>query len=145
VTGRNVPSASQPDETVYLPGRNPLLVIKAHVWCQLHGVPRLALGALSGNPFADATDEFFVDFEAAMDRAVSGHVELLRPLAALDKRQVMEWGRQLPLEMTFSCLAPIDSMHCGQCNKCEERRRAFREVDLVDSTRYASAALRPAI
>jgi 7-cyano-7-deazaguanine synthase len=114
------------------------LVIKAHVWCRLHGVSQLALGALASNPFADASDEFFRQFEAAMDRAVSGHVELLRPLAELDKRSVMELGHQLPLELTFSCLAPVDESHCGRCNKCAERQRAFRDVGLTDPTRYAT-------
>jgi 7-cyano-7-deazaguanine synthase len=142
ITGRDVPQANEPDELVYLPGRNPLLVIKAHVWCRLHGMSQLALGSLASNPFADASDEFFRQFEAAMDHAVSGHVELVRPLAAMDKRGVMELGRRLPLGLTFSCLAPRGEMHCGRCNKCAERQRAFRDAGLADSTHYATA--RPA-
>jgi 7-cyano-7-deazaguanine synthase len=139
VTGRGVPPADTPDVAVYLPGRNPLLMIKAHVWCRLHGVPRLALGALKSNPFADATDEFFGQFEGAMDRAVSGHVDLVRPFATLDKHQVMQLGRHAPLELTFSCLAPRDSLHCGTCNKCAERQQAFRSAGMADPTRYAVA------
>ncbi|MBI3836553.1 MAG: 7-cyano-7-deazaguanine synthase [Planctomycetia bacterium] len=139
ITGRGVPRADEPDEAVYLPGRNPLLMIKAQVWCRLHGVSRLALGSLQSNPFADATDEFFRQFEAAMDHAVSGHVELLRPFSALDKRQVMELGRSLPFELTFSCLAPRLGEHCGKCNKCAERQQAFLQSGLTDPTRYAAS------
>ena len=139
ITGRGVPRADEPDQNVYLPGHNPLLLIKAHLWCRLHGVGQLALGALASNPFADATDAFFRDFEAAMDRAISGHVELRRPLARMSKRQVMQLGRGLPLELTFSCFAPTDGRHCGACNKCAERRRAFAEADIEDPTRYAAA------
>lgn len=139
ITGRGVPRAEEPDENVYLPGRNPLLMIKAHVWCRLHGVGQLALGALKSNPFADATDDFFAHFEAAMDRAVSGHVQIVRPLADLDKRQVMELGREMPLEYTFSCLSPVGGLHCGNCNKCAERQLAFRIGGLADPTRYAQA------
>ena len=43
VTGRQVPDANSPDEAVYLPGRNALLVIKAALWCQLQ--QRAGLGA----------------------------------------------------------------------------------------------------
>ena len=144
ITGRDVPSSEAADETVYLPGRNPLLLIKAQIWCQLHGVSSLALGALASNPFADATDEFFSEFESAIDRAISGHVRLLRPLAHLDKRQAMELGRNLPLDLTFSCLAPEGGLHCGRCNKCAERRKAFSSAGLADATRYASPSDMPA-
>jgi 7-cyano-7-deazaguanine synthase len=139
-TGRGIPHASEPDDHVYLPGRNPLLLIKAHVWCRLHGITQLALGSLKSNPFADATDEFFAQFEAALNLAVSGQVAIVRPLAALDKRQVMALGRQMPLELTFSCLAPAGGQHCGKCNKCAERQAAFRIGGIPDPTRYAATA-----
>ncbi len=54
ITGRGVPGADEPDGHVYLPGHNPLLLVKARIWCDLHQVGTLALGTLSGNPFADA-------------------------------------------------------------------------------------------
>ncbi len=139
VTGHGVPGADDADETVYLPGRNPLLIIKADVWCRLRGVRWLALGSLASNPFPDATDEFFRSFTAAMNRATPGHVELTRPLSALDKRQVMQWGGHLPLELTFSCLAPRGEAHCGACNKCAERRHAFRAIGVKDPTHYVTA------
>jgi 7-cyano-7-deazaguanine synthase len=145
VTGQDVPASDAPDETVYLPGRNPLLLIKAQIWCQLHGVAQLALGALASNPFADASDRFFVEFEAAIDRAISGHVELLRPLAEFDKRQVMELGRELPLALTFSCLAPLGGLHCGRCNKCAERRKAFADAGMSDESRYVSRELNTSV
>jgi 7-cyano-7-deazaguanine synthase in queuosine biosynthesis len=28
-------------------------------------------------------------------------------------------------------------MHCGDCNKCRERREAFRDAGVEDRTRYA--------
>ena len=34
----------------------------------------------------------------------------------------MALGRGLPLELTFSCIAPVAGQHCGRCNKCAERR-----------------------
>jgi 7-cyano-7-deazaguanine synthase len=140
VTGRNVPGANEPDERVYLPGHNPLLLIKADVWCRLHGVRQLALGALATNPFADATDEFFAPFSSAMNQAVPGRLTLVRPLATKDKREVMQSGFGAPLELTFSCLAPIGERHCGRCNKCAERQRAFRDAGIPDPTDYGTPA-----
>lgn len=137
VTGRDVPDARSPDEAVYLPGRNLLLVVKAALWCQMHGIGQLALGLLGSNPFGDATDQFFHALETALACNPEGGVQLIRPFAGMDKRQVMELGRDLPLEFTFSCIDPQDERHCGQCNKCAERQAAFALTDQPDLTEYA--------
>lgn len=138
VTGRHVPDSASPDEAVYLPGRNALLVIKAALWCQLHHVPALALGTLASNPFADATPAFFHDVETALNRGGGSRLKIVRPLEQLDKRAVMELGREYPLGLTFSCISPRGRLHCGACNKCAERQAAFRLLDTtVDPTEYA--------
>lgn len=139
VTGRSVPDRTSPDEAVFLPGRNGLLAIKAVLWCQLHQVNRLALGVLGSNPFDDATPAFFRHFEAALNRGEVDHVEIQRPFASKSKEEVMRLGATLPLEATFSCIAPVGGMHCGNCNKCAERQKAFAIVGRVDPTAYASA------
>jgi 7-cyano-7-deazaguanine synthase len=138
ITGKNVPDAGSPDEAVFLPGRNVLLLAKAMLWCHLHDVPALALAVLHANPFPDATPSFFAAYATAVNQAVSGTVQLLRPFAALKKVDVLQRGRGLPLELTFSCIRPQGDKHCGRCNKCEERRRAFRDAGLPDPTEYAA-------
>jgi len=138
ITGLQVPDASTPDEAVYLPGRNALLVIKAALWCQMHGIAELALAPLSSNPFADATDDFFEAFEAALNLAGDGTLRISRPFGHLHKPDVMLLGRGLPLELTMSCIAPRHEAHCGQCNKCAERQSAFRSVGMADPTTYAN-------
>ena len=137
VTGRDIPGADSPDEAVYLPGRNALLVVKAAVWCQLHGIGELAMAPLGTSPFDDASPAFFRDFQAAINHGGEQQVKLLRPFGEMTKRQVMALGRDLPLELTFSCLAPAGGLHCGRCNKCAERRGAFQEAEIVDRTAYA--------
>jgi 7-cyano-7-deazaguanine synthase len=138
LTGRHPPDASTADEAVYLPGRNALLVIKAALWCQLHGIEQLALGVLGSNPFADAKPDFFGSLQTALGCGPDGRLRIVRPFARLNKQQVMPLGDDLPLELTFSCIAPIDGLHCGRCNKCAERRAAFRLVGREDLTRYAA-------
>jgi 7-cyano-7-deazaguanine synthase len=137
ISGSGVPPADSPDEAVYLPGRNPLLLVKAAVWCQMYGVRELALAPLVSNPFADATADFFAAFEQAMSLAGSAPLRIVRPFAGLTKCDVMQLGREYPLFQTFSCIAPVDGLHCGQCNKCGERKLAFEVADLKDSTPYA--------
>ena len=139
LSGIHVPDDNTPDEAVYLPGHNPLMLIKPVIWCQMHEVPHLTLATLSNNPFADATPMFFARFEEMLREAMGGGVQIARPFEQLTKNQVLEMGRHLPLEHTFSCLAPVEGLHCGRCNKCAERRRAFVEVGINDLTEYAVA------
>jgi 7-cyano-7-deazaguanine synthase len=139
LTGRGVPDEHSPDEAVFLPGRNVLLLTKALLWCHLRGVPALALGLLRSNPFPDATPEFFAAFQGAVNRAVGGRVQVLCPFAGLTKQAVLQRGRGLPLGLTFSCIRPVAGRHCGRCNKCAERRRAFADAGLADPTPYTEA------
>ena len=60
------PALDTPDEDVYLPGRNIILLSKAGIYCAQQNITRLAIGPLAGNPFPDATPEFF----SAMTRAL---------------------------------------------------------------------------
>ena len=146
LSGVDVPDDRSPDEAVFLPGRNPLLLIKPALWCRTHGIAHLALATLAGNPFQDATPEFFTHFEAMLHAALGGEIQIARPLERMSKSHVMELGRNLPLELTFSCLSPVEGMHCGHCNKCAERRRGFRDIGLEDRTPYfAMPQLEPSL
>ncbi len=136
LTGEGTPGADTPDEAVFLPGRNVLLLAKAMLWCHLNGVAEIALAPLQMNPFPDATPAFFAAFEAAVNRAVGGRVRVLQPYLGLHKADVLRRGRGLPLEWTFSCIRPRQGRPCGACNKCAERRRAFAEAGLPDPTPY---------
>lgn len=140
VSGRDVPDDQSADEAVFLPGRNLFLLAKPMMWCHVHEVPLLALGVLASNPFPDATDEFFVACQRVINTAVGGRVRVERPFATLSKTEVVHRGRGLPLEKTFSCLRPVGNRHCGHCNKCAERQRAFAEADVADATVYDQPA-----
>jgi 7-cyano-7-deazaguanine synthase len=137
VSGTNTPDDTTPDEAVYLPGRNLLLLAKTTVWCALHGVGRIALGTLRGNPFADSGRRFLSGLAELASLALDHPLEVVTPFAGLTKSEVLTLGRGLPLERTFSCVAPVRDKHCQRCNKCAERRKAFSEAGIEDRTPYA--------
>ena len=137
ITGAGVPGAETPDESVFLPGRNVLLLAKALLWCHLRSVPALALAPLESNPFSDATPEFFQAYQNVVNQSVGGRVSIHLPYRGLHKVDVLKLGRDLPLEWTFSCIRPTSqNWHCGECNKCSERQRGFAEAGLADPTLY---------
>ena len=138
ITGGGVPDEATDDDAVYLPGRNVLLLSKSMLWCHLHGVPAVALAVLSGNPFPDSTPQFIAGLEGVINRAVDGAVRVHCPYSALSKRDVLARSNGVPLALTHSCLRSIDGHHCGRCNKCAERQKAFAAVGRMDPTVYAA-------
>jgi 7-cyano-7-deazaguanine synthase len=137
VTGARVPAADEPDENTYLPGRNILLITLAAIWGSTHCVSRIAIGSLGGNPFADATPQFFESFAGALSTGLGHSVLIEAPLRGFHKDDLIRTFKDLPLELTLTCMAPQGSQHCGQCNKCFERRQAFQKAGVVDRTIYA--------
>ena len=131
VTGRRVPGAKTRDDAVYLPGRNLMLLSKTAVFCELHKIPVIAVGSLGHNPFPDATPKFFRDFARVASNALGFRIRISAPFRSLTKSQVIMRGRNLPLHLTFSCVAPKRGRHCGRCNKCAERQWALREAGAV--------------
>lgn len=132
-TGRDVPGSKTPDEAVYLPGRNLLLLSKAAVFCAKRGIGTIALGSLGHNPFPDATPKFFRGFAASAGHALGVRLKVIAPFRALTKEQVIRRGLRLrlPLHLSFSCIAPKSGRPCRHCNKCAERQRAFRRTGIL--------------
>jgi 7-cyano-7-deazaguanine synthase len=136
VSGAGVPDEGTADSAVYLPGRNLLLLAKSSLWCALHGVEAIALGTLKGNPFADSGADFLGGFGSLVELGLDRPLSVMTPFAGFTKPQVLDLGRDLALEHTFSCIDPIAGRHCGRCNKCAERRNGFADAAIEDRTNY---------
>ncbi len=139
VTGKDVPQASEPDRTVYMPGRNILLICPTAVWCSINGVHRIATGSLNENPFADATPEFFRSLGKTLSEGLEHDISVESPYSGLSKAELIAENKGLPLHLTLTCIAPVDGRHCGRCSKCHERRLAFARAGVNDQTPYAAA------
>jgi 7-cyano-7-deazaguanine synthase len=138
------PAFDTADEDVYLAGRNVVLLSKAAIYCAQQRIGRIALGPLAGNPFPDATPQFFETMARALSIGLDHQIVVDTPFLSMEKRDVIRLGVELgvPLELTLSCMNPQDGRHCGQCSKCRERRDAFRDASVADPTEYAVVPLR---
>jgi 7-cyano-7-deazaguanine synthase len=146
----NPPHYDTPDEDVYLPGRNVILLGKAAVYCAAAGIGRLVLGTLAHNPFPDATPAFRSAMGKALSLGLAHPLTIDAPYADAGKAEVIRRGAALgvPLRLTLSCMDPHQRVqepfepleplfvHCGVCSKCRERHDAFVEAGIVDETRY---------
>ena len=140
------PAYATADEEVYLIGRNVLLLAKAAVYCALHRIERLAIGPLAGNPFPDATPEFFGAMARALSLGLAAPLRITAPFAARRKVEVIRMAADLgvPLEHTLSCMSPAAALHCGRCSKCRERLQAFDAAGVEDPADYAFRPSDPA-
>jgi 7-cyano-7-deazaguanine synthase len=112
-------------------------VSHAAIACAPRRITTIAVGILRGNPFGDATPRFFADLASTLSHALRRPIRILTPLRRLTKTHLVRSAGEVPLHLTFSCLQPRGRRHCGRCNKCAERQRAFRRAGVPDPTPYA--------
>ena len=144
---KRCPGYEEPDETVYIPGRNIILITLAAIWCSLNNVNRIVIGSLAGNPFPDATPEFRQSIAATNSMGLAHDIEVDAPLSGMHKEELLAMNNpHLPLHLTLTCGNPhrvgngnVESViHCGSCNKCRERHEAYIDANINDDTRYAN-------
>ena len=86
------PGYHTPDEEVYLPGRNIVLLGKAAVYCAAAGIDRLVLGTLAHNPFPDATPAFRSAMADALSLGLAHPLAIDAPFALATKAEVITRG-----------------------------------------------------
>lgn len=126
LTGKNVPGYRSQDPSVYLPGRNALLLSLTAVYAVRRQFNEIWMGTLGSNPFPDATPLFFKTMSRALTLAMGTTLHVKTPFRHWKKDKVLRLSWNLPLKLAFSCLNPIGFRHCGACNKCAERDRALK-------------------
>ena len=121
-----------------------MLLSKAGIYCAQRKLSRIAIGPLAGNPFPDATPEFFEAMSRALSLGLAHEITIAAPFVGMHKSDVIRLGATLgvPFELTLSCMNPQGGLHCGQCSKCRERRDAFHEAGIADPTDYRFRPLR---
>lgn len=117
------PAFDTPDEDVFLTGRNIILLTKASIHCAQHDINRIALGPLAGNPFPDATPEFFASMAKALSLGLAHDISIETPFVDKSKSDVIKLGVELgvPLELTLSCMNPRLHRIAAQSDATGER------------------------
>jgi 7-cyano-7-deazaguanine synthase len=135
-TGK-VPGAQSRDQAVFLPARNLTLLSRALLFLPPMKVYDIALATLDGNPFPDGKSSYFKLLSKVFSLSIRKPFHIHCPFRAEKKFHVISQNAQLPLHLTFSCINPKGKFHCGKCNKCAERKRAFKKAGVKDATVYA--------
>ncbi|MCB4756814.1 MAG: 7-cyano-7-deazaguanine synthase [Elusimicrobia bacterium] len=134
---KDAPGSNSSDQAVYLPARNLLLVVKSLLSLSSHNVNQLALATLKGNPFPDAKLSYTSQLGKVLSKSFNTKICIFTPFRNKTKRELIKAYQDASLHLSFSCINPKGIHHCGRCNKCTERKRAFRQAGVEDSTEYA--------
>ena len=126
-------------DEIVVPFRNGVFLSVTVAYAYSVGVDVILYGAhASDEPFyPDCRPEFYKAFESAARLGTEREISLTSPFEGVPKSDVIKESVRLgvPLERTWSCYlrGPI---HCGVCESCRNRKKAFREAGIADPTEY---------
>ena len=144
VSGGDVPHGHYEDETMkdtVVPFRNGIMLAYAVGLADSEAYDTVALGSHSGDHaiYPDCRPEFTEAFSRAATKGTHQEVRVEAPFGDLSKGEIVEIGLDcgfVDLMMgTWSCYEG-DTVHCGQCGACTERREAFTYAGVEDTTEY---------
>ncbi len=147
-----IPKGRSPEEmshgipVTYVPARNTVMLSIALGYAEVIGASDIFVGvnAVDYSGYPDCRPEFIQAFEKLANVATKAGVEgrqtiIHAPLIALTKAQIIERGIKLGVDysLTSSCYDPTDDgVACGECDACQIRLRAFKDLGLTDPIRY---------
>jgi 7-cyano-7-deazaguanine synthase len=122
-----------------VPFRNAIFLSAAVAYAVTVGAEKIFYGAQgSDEPFyPDCRREFYEAFEKAAKLGTCQEIIINAPFSGKRKSELFRVGAELgvPFELTWSCYRD-GSKHCGKCESCVNRKKAFQEADIADPTKY---------
>lgn len=87
--------------------------------------------------FPDNSKEYLEAFNETIKYGSFDNIEIKAPLIDMNKKEIVEKGFEVnaPVELSYSCYTG-EHVHCGCCESCKRRKRAFVEAGLEDPTDY---------
>lgn len=123
--GDDFPDSGAAVSILELPNRNETLIREVLNYKDGHKLLNILIGTTVDNPFDDGREDFFLNLETQLFNEKKRQLKIIAPLHHLNKKEVIELGKQYPLELTLSCIAPINGEPCNKCLKCTLREEAF--------------------
>jgi len=122
------------------PFRNGIMLAIAVAYADSIGASIVLYGAQQSDAkhYPDCREGFVKAFEEAAKAGTDKDIRIKAPLISLSKTMVLKLGKELgvPFEMTWSCYRR-GNKHCGICESCLNRKRAFAEACMSDPTEYS--------
>lgn len=132
------------DETarkVWVPGRNVVFTAIALSFAEAEGAEKIIVGwdLEEAVTFPDNSPEFLEAFNRVLEIGSWDEVEIEAPLIQMNKEDIVKLGNEIeaPMNLSYSCYLGGEK-HCGTCESCMRRKRAFKTAGVEDRTEYAT-------
>ncbi len=134
-----VPMTSSFTQPIIVPFRNAIFLSAAVAYAIAIDARKIYYGAQGSDaPFyPDCRKEFYEAFQTTARLGTGMDMSVEAPFSQISKSAVLKLGADLgvPFNLTWSCYFNR-AKHCGQCESCNNRKRAFREAEVPDPTEY---------
>ena len=125
--------------SVWVPGRNVVFTAIATSFAESVGAEIIIVGwdKEEASTFPDNSKEFLNAFNVLLDIGSPNDIEIKAPAIDLDKWEIVKLGHDVgaPMELSYSCYSG-ENKHCGVCESCMRRKRAFIQAGINDLTEY---------
>ena len=134
-------------KAVWVPARNLIMFSIASGFAEALDAEKIFIGINKeeGVTFPDNTIEFVEAFNKVLEYGTLNKVKIEAPLYDKTKEDIVKLGVELEkklgvevLKYSYSCYHDNgeDFLHCGKCESCMRRKRAFLMAGVEDKTKY---------
>ena len=131
--------SSETAESVWVPARNMVFTSIAASYAESLGAEIIIVGwdAEEAATFPDNSKEFLDAFNELISAGSPDEIRIEAPAIDLNKEEIVKLGVEVnaPMELSYSCYKGLDK-HCGVCESCMRRKRAFMNMGIEDLTEY---------
>ena len=135
----DIEKSSETASSVWVPARNMVFTSIAISYAESIGAEKIIVGwdAEEAATFPDNSKEFLNAFNELIDVGSPENIKIEAPAIDLSKEEIVKLGVEVgaPMELSYSCYKGGDK-HCGVCESCMRRKRAFRQLGIDDLTEY---------
>lgn len=125
--------------SVWVPARNTVFTSIALSYAESIGAEIIIVGwdAEEAATFPDNSKEFLNAFNNLIDVGSPEKIRIEAPAIDLNKEEIVKLGFEVgaPIELSYSCYHGGDK-HCGVCESCVRRKRAFNSLEIDDPSEY---------
>ena len=135
----NLEKSKETASSVWVPARNMVFTAIATSFAESIGAEKIIVGwdKEEANTFPDNSKEFLDTFNELIKVGSPENIKIEAPDIDLDKNEIVELGAKVsaPMELSYSCYKG-ENKHCGVCESCMRRKRAFKMAGIKDLTEY---------